>query len=220
MLLQLASVLSVSDVEKVNTMLNGADDSFASGKATAGWFAKDVKHNEQASGAVAEAVIDHVKKIISTHPILASAARPKSFVKLLVSRYRPGMQYGSHVDDALMGGLRTDLSFTLFLSDPASYDGGELVIEDHDGETDVKLGAGSLVLYPTTQLHRVNAVTRGERLVVVGWIRSFIRSTEQREALFELDQVVATLKANGTERATMNSVLKVRNTLTRMWAED
>jgi PKHD-type hydroxylase len=119
-----------------------------------------------------------------------------------------------------MGGVRTDLSFTLFMSDPATYKGGELVIEGHDGDTEVKLAAGGLVLYPTTSLHHVNRVIEGERLAIVGWVRSFIRSAEHREALFDLDQVVATLKANGAERGLMNPVMKVRNTLTRMWVED
>ena len=95
-----------------------------------------------------------------------------------------------------------------------------MIIEAPDGETDVKLEPGSVVLYPTTSLHRVNEVTRGERFAVVGWVRSFIRSAEQRETLFDLDQVVAQLKATGAERSVMNPVLKIRSTLTRMWAED
>jgi PKHD-type hydroxylase len=130
------------------------------------------------------------------------------------------MHYGTHVDDALMGGIRTDMSFTLFLAEPGSYDGGELIIESPDGETEIKLEPGALFLYPTTSLHRVNEVTRGERLAVVGWVRSFIRSSEQRETLFDIDQVVAQLKAVGAERSIMNPVMKIRNTLTRMWAED
>jgi PKHD-type hydroxylase len=112
------------------------------------------------------------------------------------------------------------MSFTVFLSDPHSYDGGALVVEAPDGDTEIKLDAGSLVLYPTTSLHRVEEVTRGERLAIVGWVRSYIRSAEQRETLFDLDQVVAALKSQSADRAMMNPVMKVRNTLTRMWAED
>jgi PKHD-type hydroxylase len=220
MMLQIAGVLDSETVENIRARLEVEEAAFTSGKATAGWYAKDVKHNDQALGPTAIAVMEQVKTALMSHAVFVSAARPKSFVKTLVSRYRPGMHYGTHVDDALMGGVRTDLSFTLFLAEPASYDGGELVIEAPDGETEVKLPPGGMVLYPTTSLHRVNEVTRGERLAVVGWVRSYIRSAEQRETLFDLDQVVAALNVSGADRVLMNPVMKVRNSLTRMWAED
>ena len=220
MMLQIAGVLPPETVEKIRASLVAEEASFASGKDTAGWYAKDVKHNDQSKGPAAIAAMEQVKVALLGHGVFVSAARPKAFVKTLVSRYRPGMHYGAHVDDALMGGVRTDLSFTLFLSEPSTYDGGELVVEGHDGDTEVKLDPGSLVLYPTTSLHRVAEVTKGERLAIVGWVRSFMRSAEQRETLFDLDQVVANLKASNADRALMNPVMKVRNTLTRMWAED
>jgi PKHD-type hydroxylase len=220
MMLHIASVLDQETVTTIRASLAREDAAFTAGKSTAGWYAKDVKHNDQATGAVATAAMEQVKAALLANALFLSAARPKTFVKTLVSRYRPGMHYGTHVDDALMGGIRTDLSFTLFLAAPESYEGGELVIESPDGETDVKLEGGSLVLYPTTSLHRVNEVTKGERLAIVGWVRSFIRSAEQRETLFDLDQVVAQLKATDADRVLMNPVMKIRNTLTRMWAED
>jgi PKHD-type hydroxylase len=139
---------------------------------------------------------------------------------MLVSRFRPGMSYGTHVDAAIMDGQRTDLSFTLFLSDPDSYDGGELVLEENEGDTAIKLPAGGLVLYQTTSLHRVAEVTRGERLAIVGWIRSYIRSPEHREILFDLDQSVAALREIEVDRRVLDRIFKVRNHLTRMWAED
>jgi PKHD-type hydroxylase len=219
-ILQIADILSPEQRSEMCAALAGESQQFTSGKNTAGWLAKSVKDNEQSSGPAALAVMETVKAALSAHPVFMSAARPKSFVKLLVSRYKPGMHYGRHVDDALMAGVRTDLSFTLFLSEPESYDGGELRIEGHDGDTDVKLAAGGLVLYPTTDLHQVLEVTRGERLAIVGWVRSFIRNTEQRGTLFELDQVVAQLRVREADRALLDQVFKVRNTLTRMWAED
>jgi PKHD-type hydroxylase len=219
-MLQIAEVLDAGTVQAIVKSLVAEEAGFASGKATAGWYARDVKDNEQSKSPAALAAMEQAKAALMAHAVFVSAARPKSFVKTLVSRYRPGMHYGTHVDDALMAGTRTDMSFTLFLSDPRSYDGGELVVEAQDGESDVKLEAGSVVLYQTTSLHRVNEVTRGERLAIVGWVRSFIRSAEQREVLFELDQAVAMLKASGAERALMNTTMKVRNSLTRMWAED
>ncbi len=220
MLLQITDVLSLENAQSIREALTREGDYFTSGKATAGWHAKGVKDNEQSTGPTALKAIDMVKTALSQHPVFESAARPKVFVKMLVSRYSPGMHYGRHVDNALMGGTRTDMSFTLFLSDPASYDGGELRLEGHDGDTDVKLPAGGLVLYPTTQLHQVMAVTRGERLAIVGWVRSFIRNTEARETLFELDQIVAQLRPREGDRGLLDQIFKVRNTLTRMWVED
>ena len=220
MILQISDVLTAPDVLAMRESLVAEDASFKAGNTTAGWFARDVKNNDQSSGAAAVAAMEKVKTTLLAHGVFVSAARPKLFVKTLVSRYRPGMHYGSHVDNALMGGIRTDMSFTLFVSDPETYDGGDLVIEAHDGDTEVKLSAGGLILYPTTSLHRVAEVTRGERLAVVGWVRSYIRSAEQRETLFDLDQVVAALTAQNADRAMLNPVIKVRNTLTRMWAED
>jgi PKHD-type hydroxylase len=219
-MIQLANVLPPEQLKALKELLSGPEARFQSGKATAGWAARDVKHNEQAGGSAVQKAIEEVKVALLANAIFQSAARPKEFVKLLASRYQAGMSYGTHVDDALMGGRRTDLSFTLFLSDPASYDGGELIVEAADGETDVKLPAGSLVLYQTTNLHRVAEVTRGERLAIVGWVRSFIRSPEQRDVLFEMDQVVAHLKGSHAPRENMNQALRARNMLMRMWAED
>jgi PKHD-type hydroxylase len=220
MLVQISDVLTTDQVAGLRQQLNADKAGFASGKDTAGWYAKSVKSNEQSVGAAAQAAIESVQDALLKNTVFMSAARPKEFVKVLVSRYRPGMAYGTHVDDALMSGKRTDLSFTLFLSDPESYGGGELVIEATDGDTIVKPAAGSMVLYQTTSLHRVSEVTRGERLAVVGWVRSFIRSAEQRETLFELDQIVSAHKNTAIDRTVTDKVFKVRNMLIRMWAED
>ena len=220
MIFQITDILAPAIVVQMRDALQTEEESFSSGKATAGWYARDVKHNDQSSGPAAQMAMEQVKAALLAHALFTSVARPKSFVKTLVSRYRPGMAYGSHVDNALMGGVRTDMSFTLFLSDPTTYQGGELVIEGHDGDTSVKLPAGSLVIYPTTSLHHVTEVTTGERLAVVGWVRSFIRSLEQRETLFELDQIIEGLRGAGVERQKTDQVFKVRNTLTRIWVED
>jgi PKHD-type hydroxylase len=219
-MLQIADILVAKQVANLCEQLNAEQAEFTSGKATAGWYAKAVKSNEQSTGPAAQAAIAIVQEALLRNPLFMSAARPKEFIKLLVSRYKNGMAYGTHVDDAIMGGKRTDLSFTLFLSDPSSYDGGELVIEASDGATIVKPAAGSMVLYQTTSLHRVAEVTRGNRLAMVGWVRSFIRNAEQREILFDLDQIVAGRNRSGLDRAETDQLFKVRNTLTRMWVED
>jgi PKHD-type hydroxylase len=130
------------------------------------------------------------------------------------------MAYGTHVDDALMGGMRTDISFTLFLSDPESYDGGELVTESHAGEQPFKLPAGSLVLYPSTTLHRVEPVTRGSRLAAVGWVRSLVRDPARRELLFDLDTARKALFDRDGKSPEFDLLSKCGANLLRMWAED
>ena len=146
--------------------------------------------------------------------------RPKALTPLLFSRYETGMHYGSHVDDALMGGMRTDVSFTLFLSDPKSYDGGELTIESASGEETFKLDAGALVAYSATSLHRVADVTRGARLAAVGWARSLVRDPARRELLFDLDSARRQMFAREGKSAEFDLVSKSVANLLRMWVED
>src|SRR5690606_30111090 len=127
--------------------------------------------------------------------------------------------YGEHVDEPIMDGARTDISFTLFLSPPETYDGGELIIASPAGEDAVKLPAGSVIVYPSTTLHRVAPVTRGERLAAVGWVRSFIRDAAQRELLFELDTARRQLFEREGSSQTFNLVSKSLANLIRMWSE-
>jgi len=157
---------------------------------------------------------------IRENPVFRLAVRPKTLSPLILSRYEPGTAHGSHVDDALMGGVRTDVSFTLFLADPGSYDGGALVIETSAGEDDVKLPAGSLVAYPSTTLHRVEPVTSGVRLAAVGWARSFVRDPAKREILFDLDTARQRLFERDGKSAEFDLVSKSSANLLRMWAED
>jgi PKHD-type hydroxylase len=124
------------------------------------------------------------------------------------------------VDDALMHGMRTDVSFTLFLSDPADYDGGELIIETAAGEDAVKLAAGDLIAYSSTTLHRVAEVTRGARLAAVGWARSYVRDAARRELLFDLDTARRSLFAHVGKSTEFDLVSKSLSNLLRMWAED
>jgi PKHD-type hydroxylase len=195
---------------------------FIDGRETAGFAARQVKDNRQADARdhSLDPVRDMVGKRIAENDLFRIAARPKQLSPLLFSRYEPGMSYGSHVDDALMSGLRTDVAFTLFLEEPDSYDGGELVIESPGGEDAVKLPAGAMVAYPATTLHRVAQVTRGRRHVAVGWARSFVRDAAQRELLFDLDTARrAIFKRDGKSRE-YDLMSKSLANLMRMWAED
>ena len=168
--------------------------------------------------------LETIRKLIAarllSNEIFRLAVRPKALSALLFSRYEKSMHYGSHVDDALIDGMRTDVSFTLFLSEPDAYDGGELVIESAAGEETFKLAAGSLVAYPATTLHRVAAVTRGVRLAAAGWARSFVRDAAQRELLFDLDTVRRQLFAREGKSAEFDLIAKSFANLMRMWAQD
>ena len=148
------------------------------------------------------------------------AVRPKALSALLFSRYEKSMHYGTHVDDALIDGMRSDVSFTLFLSNPEEYDGGELTIESTSGEETFQLAAGSLVAYPSTTLHQVANVTCGARLAAAGWARSYIRDAARRELLFDLDTARRQMFARDGKSAEFDLVSKSCANLMRMWAED
>jgi PKHD-type hydroxylase len=195
---------------------------FVDGRETAGWAAREAKHNRQA--AASDRSLDSVRKLVAErilgNDVFALAVRPKALSPLLFSRYEDGMHYGSHVDDALMQGMRTDVSFTLFLAEPESYDGGELIVETAGGEEPVKLAAGALFAYPSTTLHRVAPVTRGARLAAVGWARSYVRDAARRELLFDLDTARRRLFAREGRSEEFDLMSKSLANLMRMWAED
>ncbi|MFO1090007.1 MAG: Fe2+-dependent dioxygenase [Hyphomicrobiales bacterium] len=219
MFLRIADALTETQVDSIVERLS-VPGLFEDGASTAGWHARAVKHNEQArTDTLTEALAAEVTAALLAHPVFASAARPKKFVRVLFSRYRPGMAYGTHVDDALMDGERTDLSFTLFLSDPATYEGGALIVEEPFGDRRIRLNRGELILYPSGSLHRVEPVARGERLAVVGWVRSVVRDAEAREMLFDLDQAVAAARTPDGASRVLDLLLKTRANLLRRWAE-
>jgi PKHD-type hydroxylase len=220
MLTIIADVLPSDEIARARETLAKAN--FVDGRATAGWAAKLVKNNLQATGGDAELQVlrQTLTTRIGEHPLFRMVARPKQLSPLILSRYEPGMAYGSHVDDALMGGMRSDVSFTLFLSDLDTYEGGALVIETSGGEEDVRLPAGSMVVYSSTTLHRVAEVTKGARLATVGWARSFVRDPAQRELLFDLDTARQSLFQKQGKTAEFDLLSKTSANLLRMWAED
>ena len=218
MLLVIEQVLDAATAGVLRTAAAGA--AFEDGARTAGRFARTVKANDQAAATPErDAILAQVERALSKNAVFRSAARPRALTPLILSRYRQGQTYGLHVDDAVMGGLRTDLSFTLFLADPDSYDGGALVIEDRFEARAVKLGAGDLILYPSTSLHRVEPVTRGDRLAVVGWVQSQVRHPEQREILFDLDQSIEAIHAAEGKSAVFDLLTKTRSNLLRLWVD-
>jgi PKHD-type hydroxylase len=220
MFMRIAGILDGPSLEAVQSSLDDPA-AFEDGRRTAGWHAREVKRNLQATrGGLADGVLRKIEQALLAHEVLQAAARPKRLVRLLISRYEPGMTYGTHVDDAMIDGVRTDLSFTLFLSDPASYEGGALVVEDSYGERAIKLPAGELILYPSTTLHRVEPVAAGVRLAAVGWLRSYVRDAECREILFDLETALRRLHAEHGKSPVFDTLVKTRTNLLRRWAED
>jgi PKHD-type hydroxylase len=219
MILAIADVLSAADIEAIREGL--AEAKFVDGAATAGWSARLVKSNLQASDSPALA---HLRALVETrlreHPVFALATRPKTIIGPLFSRYQPGHAYGTHVDDALIAGSRTDVSFTIFLAPPDSYEGGELIIDSSSGEESFKLPPGSAITYPATSLHRVAPVTSGERLVAAGWVRSHVRDPAHRELLFDLETARRRLFDREGKIAEGDLLAKCAANLMRMWCDD
>jgi PKHD-type hydroxylase len=219
MILSIADVLSAADLDTIRGRLAAA--TFADGRETAGWSARLVKANLQArAGPDVEEARGLVEMRLRAHAVFALATRPKTILGPLFSIYRGGHAYGLHVDDALMAGVRTDVAFTLFLSPPETYEGGELVIDTAGAEEAIKLPAGSVVTYPAHTLHRVAEVTRGERLVAAGWVRSFIRDAAQRELLFDLDTARRRLFDREGKTAEGDLLARCAANLTRLWCDD
>lgn len=219
MLLAIADALPVSDVAHACRTLAGAP--FVDGSATAGWSARQVKSNLQAADSPNIAQLQAlVETRLRAHPAFALATRPKTFIGPMFSRYEAGHAYGAHVDDALLGGVRSDISFTLFLCDPDSYDGGELVLDTPLGEEAIKLPAGSVFVYPATLLHRVAPVSRGVRLAAVGWVRSYIRDAHRREILFDLETARRRLFDRDGKTPDGDLLARCSANLVRLWCED
>ena len=189
------------------------------GKSTAGWHAKAVKQNQQLDTEQAKPLAREVRQALLAHPLFQAAALPRQIQTVRFNRYSDGMAYGRHTDNALMNGGRTDLSFTLFLSEAQSYDGGELVVEGVDSEQAYKLKAGSVLVYPSTSLHRVEAVTRGVRWAAVGWLQSKVRDAGKREILFELDTARRSVFQKYGKTPEFDLMTKSWSNLLRLWVE-
>lgn len=220
MLIMIANVLDADDLQRLRGNL--AQVRYVDGRQTAGREARTIKRNEQVdrSDALAAEMQDLVTDRLLDNRLFRMATRPHVVRPPLFSRYQPGMEYGAHVDDAIMGGMRTDVSVTVFLSDPGGYEGGELVIESAAGEQDVKLAAGDAVVYPTTFLHRVAPVTSGERLAAVTWVRSLVRDAAARELLFDLETARHALFDQLGKTPELDLLAKTQSNLLRLWAED
>jgi PKHD-type hydroxylase len=225
MLLRIPAALSADELQQVRALLLQAD--WADGRVTAGDQSAGVKNNRQLpeESAAAQQARHIVSVALARNPMFVTGALPKSVYPPLFNRYGGDKNdFGDHVDNAVRTHaatarhVRTDISCTLFLSEPASYDGGELVINDTYGEQRVKFEAGDLVMYPGSSVHRVEPVTRGERLASFFWIESMVRRDDQRRLLYELDMAILALRQAGDTAETVKLTGCYHNLL-RMWAD-
>jgi PKHD-type hydroxylase len=223
MLLEIPNVLDNNKLENIRAMLDKV--AFVDGRHTAGDAARRVKNNQEMQhGSKQAEFLDHLlMSSLAENPLFRSGALPYRVAQPVLARYTPGMQYGDHIDDPIMGSgphkVRTDVSVTVFLNEPEEYQGGELVINTTYGEKTVKLPAGYAVMYPSTSVHRVAEVTAGERIVVVVWLQSMVRDPNQRELLYQLDQARNTLLKDRPEAEETKQVDRSYVNLVRMWSE-
>lgn len=219
--LQIPALLKQEELLAIDQHI--AATAFVDGKLTAGLAAKAVKNNlqlEEGNDALAniQSIISHALK---TSPLFNIAALPKVINPVLVSKYTSGKYYGWHVDSPMMGNpaIRTDLAMTIFLSDPTTYEGGELFIQVGNQVSSFKPAKGDAIIYPCQFLHCVNEIKSGERIAAVTWIQSNVKDPEQREILFQLNQIHGSLYQQAPHAMETNLLLQTHSNLFRMWAD-
>lgn len=225
MLLQVPEVLTPDEVRALRTQLDQAE--WVDGRVTAGHQSSRTKNNMQIpeDNPIARQVGDQILAALQRHPLFMGAALPLKVFPPLFNSYAGGQSFGMHVDNAIRQvrgtphRIRTDLSATLFLTDPEDYDGGELIIEDTYGQHRVKLPAGHLVLYPSTSLHLVEPVTRGARVSSFFWIQSMVRDDAERTLLFDLDMAIQRLNQDAPDHPTAVQLTGIYHNLLRRWAD-
>jgi PKHD-type hydroxylase len=225
MLLHIPGVLSESQVALCRAELGTAQ--WSDGRGSAGYLSQQVKANLQLPDdhPVARRLGELIVRSLDGNALFVAAALPQKLVPPLFNRYEAGQTYGRHIDGAIrpVAGtphrVRTDLSATLFLGDPATYDGGELVIEDTFGPRHIRLAAGDMVLYPGTSVHYVTPVTRGQRLAAFFWIQSMVRDDHKRALLFELDRAIQKVARDQPGQPALTDLAGVYHNLLRQWAD-
>ena len=225
MLITIPDVLGPQQLAHCRSVLQEAD--WTDGRVSAGYQGQRVKDNAQLpeASAAARELGDLVLAALERNPLFISAVLPSLVYPPMFNRYQGGQQFGAHIDNAvrLLPGtgrkLRTDVSCTLFLSEPEEYDGGELLVEDTYGTHSVKLPAGQMIVYPSTSLHRVEPVTRGARVASFFWAQSMIRDDGQRALLFDMDSALQHLHRTGADADALVRLTGSYHNLLRMWAE-
>ncbi|MCB1735127.1 MAG: Fe2+-dependent dioxygenase [Gammaproteobacteria bacterium] len=222
MLLTLRKVLSQDDLAELHRIIQAGQA--ADGRLTAGKAAAQVKKNEEMQFSDNQRL--NINRLLmqrlGANADFRNATFPLRVADPIIARYIPGMAYGEHIDDPIMGSgqkFRTDVSMTIFLSEPGTYEGGDLIAETPFGRQTVKLPAGDAVIYPSGSLHQVGEVTAGERLVAVAWIQSMIRDPQRRQLLYELNLAREKLMVISPGNSETRQVDHAYINLVRMWAE-
>ena len=213
-----SQLLIQEEIEALIKNLKKENTFWEDGKKTAGSHASMVKNNLQLNreSEISKKLSHSIKKKILSSPLIKSFALPKIIHGIMFTRSLHNMQYGRHIDNPFMSSGRSDLSFTIFLSDKGTYDGGELIIEEMNSEKEFKLNAGEIIIYPSTYLHSVKKIKKGERLVCVGWIESYVKSIEEREYLFDLDAGAKGLLAKNGRSDELDLIFKSYSNLLRL----
>lgn len=228
MLLHLKGILTPAELQQARALLQAPQAPWIDGRSSAGGQALAQKHNHQLAqdSPAAQTLRALVLAAVQRDPLFFSATLPRKIFNPLFNRYGGDANtYGPHVDGAILHSradqqwVRTDISCTLFLSDPDEYDGGELTVSDTYGTRGVKLPAGDLVLYPGTSVHQVTPVTRGARLASFFWIESRVRSDEQRRLLYDLDMNLLKLRQREGDSPETTALTGTYHNLLRMWAD-
>ena len=224
MLLHIENLLDTATIVRMRTKLDGAE--WTDGRETVGPQGAQVKRNQQlADASLLRAELGReVLAACARHAEFHAATLPVKILPPRFNRYADGRSYGAHIDGAVMAladgsQLRSDVACTLFLADPESYGGGELIVEDTYGEHEIKLPAGDAIVYPASSLHRVEPVTRGARVAAFFWVQSLVRDEAQRRTLLQLDTAIRQLTASGAEATTVKQLTGVYHNLLRQWSE-
>lgn len=227
MLVCIPNVLDAGQLISLRARLASANEEWVDGRVTAGYQGAPVKFNQQIDerSQVALACQRIVVGALETNPLFISAVLPNVIYPPMFNRYGEGMKFGAHVDGSVRlhphngSKLRTDVSATLFLTNPSEYDGGELEVEDTYGRQSVKLNAGDMVVYPATSLHQVAAITRGVRTSCFFWVQSLIRDDAQRTVLYQMDEAVQRLNQTNADEIARRSLIGCYHNLVRIWSE-
>jgi PKHD-type hydroxylase len=227
MLVCIPKVLDASQLISVRERLDHANDGWIDGRVTAGYQGAPVKHNQQIDerSEVAHACQQIIVSALERHPMFISAVLPNSIYPPMFNRYGEGMKFGAHIDGSLRihprdgSKLRTDVSATLFLTNPQEYDGGELLVDDTFGRHSIKLEAGDMVVYPATSLHQVAPITRGTRTACFFWVQSLIRDDNRRTLLYQMDTAIQRLNQTDADEVARRTLIGCYHNLIREWSD-
>ena len=210
-------LLDDKEIQIFKSKLNNEKEDWQDGKKTAGSHAAKVKNNLQLKreGETSQSLSKIITNKILSNPLIKSFSLPKKIHGIMFTKSREGMKYGRHIDNAFMSSGRADLSFTIFINEKDSYQGGELIVENLNSEKSFKLNSGEIIIYPSTYLHSVKEINFGERLVCVGWMESYIKSIEEREYLFDIDAGARSLLSKHGRSDELDLIFKSYSNLLR-----